>query len=313
MLPSKAYDLKMLTESVSATGNRGHGWCFGFPPGITQEQWPLDRLNGFPLKHAFTLLLPDEYRCHGPEIVALSFFGIAKNEHHDGGATPSPPIVLALEATEPPTDQLLRKLWHADRSGHPRTHRMLDILDCEYAAILLTQAEFEGPFCHPPDYDYPPMLYGIPRPRWLEVGTAFSHWEENVGSSREPPFEQLAIFRDFGQIPDKTLEFNRAVYWTPRATDPNAGKAPEETYGEGVAKSGYQDPHYRLDGKYMTHDWADGHEAMHIGGTMAPSQQIPQGFGPYYVEFEEILGGFNFGAGNAQLDFQNMKFDWACG
>ena len=31
-------------------------------------------------------------------------------------------------------------------------------------------------------------------------------------------------------------------------------------------------------------------------------------FSPFYVEFEEYFGG-----GNAQLDFRDMKFDWACG
>jgi hypothetical protein len=27
----------------------------------------------------------------------------------------------------------------------------------------------------------------------------------------------------------------------------------------------------------------------------------------------EDVGGCNFGGGNAQLDFRDMKFDWACG
>ena len=30
------------------------------------------------------------------------------------------------------------------------------------------------------------------------------------------------------------------------------------------------------------------------------------------MEFEEYLGGYKFG-GNAQLDFRDMKFDWASG
>jgi hypothetical protein len=33
---------------------------------------------------------------------------------------------------------------------------------------------------------------------------------------------------------------------------------------------------------------------------------------PRYVEFDEYLGGYNFG-GNCQLDFLNMQLDWACG
>lgn len=39
----------------------------------------------------------------------------------------------------------------------------------------------------------------------------------------------------------------------------------------------------------------------------------PPRFSPFYVGFEEYLGGYNFGTGNGQLDFLNMKLDWACG
>ncbi len=42
-------------------------------------------------------------------------------------------------------------------------------------------------------------------------------------------------------------------------------------------------------------------------------QGIPDGFTPFHIGFEEELGGYNFGGGNAQLDFSAMRFDWACG
>ena len=45
---------------------------------------------------------------------------------------------------------------------------------------------------------------------------------------------------------------------------------------------------------------------------MKPIQAIPE-FSPFYIGFEESFGGYNFGTGNAQLDFKRMKFDWACG
>ena len=48
------------------------------------------------------------------------------------------------------------------------------------------------------------------------------------------------------------------------------------------------------------------------GGTMQPIQVTPR-FSPFYIESEEYLGGYNFGTGNCQLDFLNMKLDWACG
>ncbi|MCR1760511.1 hypothetical protein NAG17_19565, partial [Pseudomonas aeruginosa] len=76
-------------------------------------------------------------------------------------------------------------------------------------------------------------------------------------------------------------------------------------------------PHYWLDGKierdnYREHPWVEGHLPNHIGGTMRPVQGVPE-MSPFYVEFEEYLGGYNFGGGNAQLDFRDMRFDWACG
>ena len=47
---------------------------------------------------------------------------------------------------------------------------------------------------------------------------------------------------------------------------------------------------------------------------MSPVQNIPDDFSPYYVEFDEDLGVYNFGScGKGQLDFKTMKFDWADG
>ncbi len=33
-------------------------------------------------------------------------------------------------------------------------------------------------------------------------------------------------------------------------------------------------------------------------------------FSPYYIEFEDHFGGFNFGGRSGQLDFRDMQFDW---
>jgi len=50
------------------------------------------------------------------------------------------------------------------------------------------------------------------------------------------------------------------------------------------------------------------HARDHIGGTCKP---IPghAAFQSFYLEFEEYLGGYNFGGGNCQLDFLNMQLD----
>jgi len=51
-----------------------HGWSAGRPPGLTDATWPRNRRNGLPMRHTCTLLLPEDYRCHGPELVGLSLF-----------------------------------------------------------------------------------------------------------------------------------------------------------------------------------------------------------------------------------------------
>jgi len=63
---------------------------------------------------------------------------------------------------------------------------------------------------------------------------------------------------------------------------------------------------------FRLHEWGKDHAPNHLGGTMRPCQAVPE-MSPFYIEFEEYFGGYNFGGGNAQLDFKDMKFDWACG
>lgn len=299
----KAYDLEILPRPAERKPDC-HGWVFGLPPGITSEQWPLDPNNGSPLMHGFTLLLPDDYRVHGPEIVALSFFGTAP-DHNDGGPYEVPGARGKVESIQ----------------GHPRLHRMQDILGCEYALILLTPTEFDGPLCRPPR----PLIETKRKPDWLTVGAAASHWSMSGlhESTQDTHFEQT-----YGEKPPHDVTYNRAIRWTPRRTDPNAGIPPRDDWASD--NKGYQSFFYwaedpvaiatdteegrqRLQNAFRIHDWAKDHKDAHIGGTMQPVQNIPP-FSPYYVEFGEDFGGYNFGGGgNAQLDFRDMKFDWACG
>jgi len=296
MLPTKAYNIEMLHQSIRDGEARSHGWCFGLPPGIAPEQWPLDRCTGYPLVHGFTLLLPQDYRCHGPDIVALSFFSLAL----DHGEEWNTAVNVALEATEAPVDPELRRLWQIHQNPHPRLHYMDHDVSGDYAAILLTEAEFNGPLCQPPHHEDLSRFGGVPPPKWLSKGSARAYWDANP---------EIRSVRDvLGQIPDQDLACNRAISWTPRM-DPNAGKTPMEIDGGSIAESGYQS---RYDEDYNEREWTADHSSNHIGGTMYPCQSVPDGFGPFYVEFEEGFGGYNFGCGNAQLDFQTMKFSWAC-
>lgn len=297
----QAYDIELLKYSTPAPGEEVQGWCFGLPPGISPEQWPLDPDTGYPLMHGFTLKLPDDYRVHGPEIVALSFFSLAPDQN-DGGPESVDGISeqVVSPAEQPPVDVHLLPFWQAGRASHPRLHRMEDILGGAYAVILLTEAEFQGPACPPPQLPANnPLLAQTTMPRWLVMGSGAFYC---MGNGLQKG--------DFLYLPEG-LDQRCLLRWTSRPNDPNAGKEPSE-----FVDTGYQLPYYWendvIDSdNYREHTWVQGHQSNHIGGTMQPVQGIPD-MSPYYVEFGECFGGYNFGGGNAQLDFRDMKFDWAC-
>lgn len=316
----RAYDLDMLHRDVDRAAADNHGWVFGLPPGIKPEQWPLDPISGHPLMHGFTIKLPEDYRVHGPGIVALSFFATATDQN-DGGASKREDLYAAVTGSDaaPPDNRHLLPFWKKAKARHPHLHRMSDILDYEYAVILLTEAEFNGPLCQPPELGANPYLDAGKKPKWMTVGSGYAQFSDMGGFGLgDRPVEELYIYKMLGAVPEQRLDWNRAIGCTPRAQDPNAGVAPMDNYGDGPTKTGYVNFYYYEGGEisaetHREHDWSKGHKPNHIGGTMRPVQAIPE-FSPYYIGFEEYFGGYNFGAGgNAQLDFLEMRFDWACG
>ena len=112
--PTRAYNIEMLKQLVDRSRPENKGWVFGLPPGITPQQWPLDPNTGYPLMHGFTILLPDEYRCHGPRIVALSFFAVSA-DHNDGGTATTEEIFEILKDATParPDDPKLLIFWQS--------------------------------------------------------------------------------------------------------------------------------------------------------------------------------------------------------
>ncbi len=316
----RAYDLEIQRKPVDRTAPDNHGWVFGLPPGISPEQWPLDPISGYPLMHGFTVLLPDDYRVHGPEIVALSFFATAADQN-DGGARVREPLRAAVLGNgSAPAYASLTPFWQHAQSRHPRLHRMKDILDYEYAVVLLTRDEFDGPLCQPPRMLPTSLLGTSAPPEWLRIGAGLSFLNSSGALAAEQPMrptEEYWSYKLLGEKPDGTIAWHRAIRCTPRTADPNAGLAPEEGFGQ-PTNSGYVDHAYYEGGEistetYREHAWAKDHKRDHIGGTMRPVQAMPE-FSPYYIAFEEYFGGYNFGAGgNAQLDFLDMKIDWACG
>lgn len=298
-----AYNIELLPHVPDRADPGCHGWCFGLPPGIQPEQWPLDPANGYPLQHGFTLLLPEDHHCHGPEIVAISFFASAV-DHNDGSPIEkAPEIRAAMDSTDAPADPDLLPFWQSAQTAHPRLHRFEDILGVAYAAILLTQAEFDGPICFPPRLDGNRHRDAMWVPAWLQVGPLLAS-KPRSGASYGPPGTT-------SEAPLEVLAEGRALHWTPRAHDPNAGKSPVDEFLH--EPTDYIQPLFRdADDKYHSHDWVAALGLNHIGGTMQPMQWTPS-YSPHYIEFEEWMGHFNFGGGNAQLDFRDMKFEWNCG
>lgn len=300
-----AYDISLGDWRDGEPDRDGDGWCFGLPPGLAPEAWPIDPNGGHPLVHGFTLRLPEDYRIHGPQVVALAFFATPADDNDGGGRAWRQDVhdIIAVPAAEPPADPALRAWWDRARAVHPRTARMTDILDYHYAVVLLTEAEWTAPCTRPPGAIDDPRHAEARRPGWLGAGSAAAY---AAFERKAPP-----------PIAGDPFLTHRPLALTPRANDPNAGKAPRETFDDSPTETGYQSHFYWEDGiievaKWREHDWAKDHAQNHLGGTMRPIQAMPE-FSPFYIGFEEEMGGFNFGSGNAQLDFRDMRFDWACG
>ena len=293
--PKDAYDLVVLGRDYDPA-QADKGWCFGLPRGLSTAQWPLDPLLGYPLQHGFTLRLPEQYQVRGPGYPAISFFATAPDNLSVPDWTQLDPAIITDPAYSEPANLDERAFWEAAQSRHPTTHWMKDVIGYWYALLFLTEEEFAGPQTTPPATITNSINRHVTAPLWLSKGSM-------VGFFGDAP----VTIDDTLITPRPGLSSNLAVRWSPRAADPNAGVA--------SGAPDYVKP-YELDltGEAALnvryHEWSEDHAFNHIGGTMRPAQQIPD-MSPFYIGFEEDFGGYNFGGGNAQLDFRALKFDWA--
>jgi hypothetical protein len=107
--PTRAYDV-----AFDPAGR--DGWAFGAPPGLTSEQWPTR--DAVPLRHVFTVRIPEQYRCKGPEVVAMSVF----QEAGDPARTRGRP-----------------------KSQHARAVPLLDAIGVGWCLLYLTEDELRAP------------------------------------------------------------------------------------------------------------------------------------------------------------------------
>nr|TKK09917.1 hypothetical protein SrhCFBP13529_07280 [Stenotrophomonas rhizophila] len=247
--------------------------------------------SGHPLRHAFTLHVPAEYRTQGQERVAISLFVDDQADELSSCSTIEAFFDAPLSPS-PPDQSSLNAFWLHRHARHPHQHDMKDILGTAYAAVWLTQEEFDAALCIPPHVDSP-LLEGTPI--WLTPGA--------FGTCRDEECSRQHATRGCSLGLGSACAIGAII----REGDPNVGKPAREWEHECEA-SGYI-PAFSDEGTAL--DLGRWSGVAHLGGTMTPVQGYPD-FGPYYLEFEESFGEFNFGTGNAQLDLQQMALDWAC-
>ncbi|WP_051209029.1 hypothetical protein [Propionicicella superfundia] len=162
----------------------------------------------------------------------------------------------------------------AHAGPHAMLTRLTDVIDGQFALLWLTEEELAaGPTLPPPDSRHPG--------EHAATDEGPNAWDE-----QQPTVPVWLLERD----------------------DPNAGLAPVEEPGEGSA---YQD-RWNAAGDDL-HPWAQHLAPCHLGGTCFPTQWMPEGLTPWYLELVE-LPGLNFGGdGSAQIDLESDVFDWACG
>ncbi len=228
----------------------GQGWAFGRPPGLTPEQWPLNRCHGVPMPHLFTVKVPEEYRVKGQEFMAIAVF--QTDCERPGEIHTSPEMEAYL------------------KQKHPMEVFMEDEINFSWVVIWLTEAEFNS--------------RATPLPQKND-----SHVDECENSVFET------------DQPAQNIQLKE------RTNDPNVGKVlcSDEDNSDYI-------PMFSEKGEELS--LSDLFGKPHFGGTCEPGQMEPDGYSPFYIEFDDKLGGGNLGGdGTAQIDLLNDQLSWACG
>lgn len=293
-LLTDAFNLE-ISSPVSLKDRPKDGWCYGLPPAIGADRWPISSNYGTPLRHAFTLKLPEQYRTQGTELVAISLF---VDEMFDEAL----PLIR------------VDRLPVADKNRFD-----MEYLGCQYSLFWLTEEEYNGPLGRLPELD--PKL---PRLGWLHKSPIDYFGKETlplVAFNKNSQYGLLDAFdiqkpSDFEQLKsdwvissaDEALKFGFPIKITRRENDPNVGRPAREL----ESQNAFSDYIPVLSDKGRELNLIRFYECdAHLGGTMCPVQIYPD-FSPYYLEFSENLGGFNFGFGVAQLDLKQMLINWSC-
>lgn len=260
------------------------GWCGGHAPAIPVDAWPRSLQTGFPMLHLLTLELPPEYRRKGPELVGIALF---QADDHVATATPGAKQALT-EGRAADGSAFFASLLRARAHKHAEQVDLQDVIGGNFALIWLRADELSGARTAPPVDD--------------RASTALPEVDQNLNAWDH-------------QKPEV------GIWLAPRAFDPNAGKAPVETWNQDDDEEEEGKPYVESDAYVdvvltkvdeLAKFYDAHHGRSHLGGTCIPVQAMPEGLTPWFLELEDDVGGANFGGGNMQLDLESGTFDWAC-
>lgn len=282
------------------------GWCCGLPRGIKPSQWPLSCDTGFPLEHHFTVRVPDSYRTKGRDYVALAVFANAGDESR------SAPEILALmnrvfdgrglPDQGPPE---LHPFVDYLRNRHAMEFRSKDILRATFSAIWLTEAEFTGPECEPPQRIVTAANAMCSQPDW-EITTSAQRLFGWNGTETFDPYGYWRHRLAGRPVNDKWDIL--LLKMSERFDDPNTGlEYVDFTGGPEMPKPGsdyvpkYSEAWEALATKPVYGD-------LHFGGTASPDTR--RDLTPFFIEFEESMGMINMAGRNGRIDLVTMMVDW---
>lgn len=255
--------------------NCNEGWTHGKPVGIKTTQWPRSRINGSPMAHIWTFLVPEEYRVKGKNYIAISFFQADDHVANDVDGV-SNVINDKKKITGASAQPFWDSLLEYAKNKHPMEIYLEDLIDGGWVLIWLTKEEFNSNLTVLPEKEK----------------SVFPNYDSADGTDC---FQQ--------NEPPKYVKLNV------REDDPNVGKNLEDDPDEEdedayVGMYSVRGEELKLEERF--------YGKAHFGGTANPVQAVPE-FSPFYIEFEEAHGNANMGGGNGQFDLLNDEFDWACG
>ncbi len=268
------------------------GWHGGMPPGIKSAQWCRSRVSGLPMKHLFTVRVPEEYRAKGENLVALSVFQDLTEKSVPGVAESFARKKVSAKLLSIP---FWKNLSDYLEQRHKQEVFVKDGVRNGWAWIWLTEKEFTAPACEPPALDM------------LDARAKIEIRKDFLG---EPKIKKLKLSPRKGDVNvgKKLIEFPK---WETALAVKNrkVSDLSQEEIKKIVEKE-YIPMHSEL-GKELKLERFWSHA--HFGGTASPAQGEPP-FSPIYLEFDESLGNPNLGGdGACQIDLLKNKLSWACG